>query len=202
AMLTQRDLAARVGYHYSYISRIEKNQHLPGIATLMGRFIPALEIQSEPEWLERLLGLASGIPKKSSVSADAAAKPTVNEEKVYRPPVSLTSLLGREKESEQIIESLQREDIRILTLIGPPGVGKTRLSLYVAEKLAGHFVNGAIFVNLAPISLDTIVLTTLGAALDVHASSDTSIQMVLETFLQKKNLLIVMDNFEQVLQAA
>src|SRR4030095_8253864 len=94
AMLTQRDLAARVGYHYSYISRIEKNQHLPGIATLMGRFIPALEIQSEPEWLERLLELASGIPKKPSVSADAAAKPTVNEEKVYRPPVSLTSLLG------------------------------------------------------------------------------------------------------------
>jgi predicted ATPase len=200
AMLTQRDLAARVGYHYSYISRIEKNVHIPGIATLMGRFIPALEIQSEPEWSERLLELASGIPKKLPLSTDAAT-PVVHEEKVYRPPSSLTALLGREKESEQIIESLQRGDIRILTLIGPPGVGKTRLSLHVAEKLAAQFVNGAVFVNLAPISDHTMVLTALGAALDVHESSDASIQSMLETFLQKKSLLIVMDNFEQVLQA-
>ena len=200
AMLTQRDLAARVGYHYSYISRIEKNVHIPGIATLMGRFIPALEIQSEAAWSERLLELASGIPKKPPLFTDAA-KPVVHEEKVYRPPSSLTALLGREKESKQIIESLQREDIRILTLIGPPGVGKTRLSLHVAEKLAGHFSNGAVFVNLAPISDHALVLTALGAALDVHESSDTSMQSVLETFLQKKSLLIVMDNFEQVLQA-
>ena len=201
AMLTQRDLAARVGYHHSYISRIEKNQHLPGLAILMGRFIPALEIQSEPEWTERLLKLASPAPEEPQESA-GAAKPAIREEKVYRPPVSLTSLLGREQESEHIIRSLQRADVRLLTLVGPPGVGKTRLSLHVAEKLAGHFANGAIVVNLAPISDSTMVLTALGSALDVHASSDSSIQSVLEIFLQRKNLLIVLDNFEQVMQAA
>src|SRR5262245_9225674 len=107
AMLTQRELAARVGYHYSYISRIEKNQHLPGLAILMGRFIPALEIQAEPEWTERLLKLASPVPGKPQESA-GHAKPAIREEKVYRPPVSLTSLLGREQESEHMIRSLQR----------------------------------------------------------------------------------------------
>jgi len=201
AQLTQRDLAAQVGYHYSYISRIEKNQHTPAIATLLGRFIPALDIKDEPEWTERLLELASGNQENQRAST-RKEKPTVPEEKVYRPQVSLTSLLGRESESKQIIESLLNENVRLLTLIGPPGVGKTRLSQHVAEKLAGHFTNGAVFVNLAPISHFAMVLTALGQALDVHESSDTSIQVVLETFLQKKNLLVIMDNFEQVLEAS
>ena len=57
--LTQRELAAQVNYHYSTISRIEKNNHIPDVPTLMGRFVPALDLDDKPEWISRLQELAS-----------------------------------------------------------------------------------------------------------------------------------------------
>src|SRR5919204_3216387 len=74
AELSQRELALQVGYHYSYMSRIEKNERLPDSATLMARFVPALGLEDEPQWTERLLRLAASeektmAPRKSGQMA-------------------------------------------------------------------------------------------------------------------------------------
>jgi len=201
AHLTQRQLAAKVSYHYSYISRIEKNQHVPAVSTLMGRFVPALEIQNEPEWTERLLELVSQEQNEQENPPDGAKK-TVPEIKVFRPPVSLTSMLGREEESKQLIQLLENDEVHIVTIVGPPGVGKTRLSLHMAEQVAGRFANGVIFVDLTPIPHFAMVLWALAEALEVQETAETPIEVAIESFLKSKELLIIFDNFEQVLPAS
>ena len=79
--LSQKELAMQVGYHYSYMSRIEKNQRTPDPTTLMARFVPALSLDSEPEWTARLLELAGGTetrvtPAQSALSGTKPAPPT------------------------------------------------------------------------------------------------------------------------------
>src|SRR5215510_2898066 len=66
AELSQKELALQVGYHYSYICRIEKNQRMPDTNTLMTRFVPALSLDDEPQWTARLLELAGGSEEKTS----------------------------------------------------------------------------------------------------------------------------------------
>src|SRR6266498_5049180 len=77
AELSQKELAMQVGYHYSYMSRIEKNQRTPDPTTLMARFVPALYLDSEPEWTARLLELAGGTETQpgSAIASSDGSKP-------------------------------------------------------------------------------------------------------------------------------
>ena len=195
ASLTQRNLAQRVGYHYSYLSRLEKNVRPPDELILRTRFIPALKIEKESDWAARLLELAS-----QPTAPDAPASGPGWEEANL--PASLTPLLGRESESAALFNILSSEDVRLVTLIGPPGVGKTRLSLHIAEQLASTFKDGAIFVDLMPVSDPVQVIPALAAALGTLETNEVQIFEGVKTALRERNLLIVMDNFEQVLEAA
>ena len=80
-------------------------------------------------------------------------------------PIQLTPLIGREKEMALAAHLLRRDDVRLLTLTGPGGTGKTRLGLQVAAELSDHFADGVFFVNLAPIRDPTLVLPTIALAL-------------------------------------
>ncbi len=201
AHLTQRELAGLVGYHYSYMSYLEKNMRIPDEATLLGRFIPALGLEDEPELTARLLELA-GDRQKKSILTMREAEPAISEENVYQLPPSLTAIFGREKELTSLTKDMLQDHVRILTIIGPPGVGKTRLALHVAEQLVDHFKHGAVFVNLAPVEQSEMVFAALIEALGIQETSISSSLFVLQSFLQNKNLLIIFDNFEQVLSAA
>ncbi len=117
-------------------------------------------------------------------------------------PVQPTPLIGREREVAAVQQLLLREDVRLLTLTGPGGSGKTRLGLYVAAELSDHFPDGISFVNLAPISDAELVVPTIAQTLGVKESSTRSMVEQLQAFLQEKLLLLVLDNFEQVVSAA
>src|SRR5438876_7978067 len=117
-------------------------------------------------------------------------------------PVQPTPLIGREREVAAVQRLLLREDVRLLTLTGPGGSGKTRLGLQVAAELSDHFTDGIYFVNLAPISDAELVVPTIAQTLGVKESPMRLMVEQLQTFLQEKLLLLVLDNFEQVVSAA
>src|SRR5947209_7188347 len=117
-------------------------------------------------------------------------------------PVQPTPLIGREREVAAVQQLLLREDVRLLTLTGPGGSGKTRLGLQVAAELSNHFPDGIYFVNLAPISDAELVVPTMAQTLGVKESPTRSMVEQLQVFLQEKLLLLMLDNFEQVVSAA
>lgn len=117
-------------------------------------------------------------------------------------PASLTSLVGREREVREVEDLLRRPDVRLVTLTGPGGVGKTRLALRLAERLAGDFPSGVAFVSLAPIAEPYLVPSAIAHALGVRESGWRPIGEMLGSFLRGRRVLLVLDNFEQVVDAA
>ena len=117
-------------------------------------------------------------------------------------PVQPTPFMGREKEVTAIEGLLRREDVRLLTLTGTGGTGKSRLALEVAAKLRNGFADGVFFVNLAPISDPDLVVSTIAQALELKETGDSSLLDLLKSSLREKKLLLLLDNFEQVVSAA
>ncbi|MGZ3642914.1 MAG: tetratricopeptide repeat protein [Ktedonobacteraceae bacterium] len=117
-------------------------------------------------------------------------------------PIQPTSLIGREKEVAALLNLLRREEVRLLTLTGPGGTGKTRLGLQVAAELIDIFPDGVYYVNLAPLSDPALVLPTLAQTLDIKEISELPLLELLKSSLHLKHLLLLLDNFEQVVGAA
>jgi predicted ATPase/DNA-binding CsgD family transcriptional regulator len=117
-------------------------------------------------------------------------------------PVPLTPLVGREQERAAVCGLLRRPEVRLLTLTGTGGIGKTRLGLAVANDLLADYADGVYFVNLAPIGDPALVIPTIAQALDVKETAGRLLLELLRAFLREKHLLLVLDNFEQVPSAA
>ncbi len=96
---------------------------------------------------------------------------------------------------------LRSGQARLLTLSGPGGVGKTRLALQVAAELHGNFSNGTFFVSLAPVSNPDLVLSTIADTLGVREANGQSLLSSLCAIVESKHLLLILDNFEQILVA-
>src|SRR5262245_55646963 len=115
ARLTQEELGRAVGYSRPQITLLEKNQRLPSVTTVTALFVPALDLDDAPELAQRLIDLAASVHQ-----------PRTNL------PAPVNALVGREREAAQVRDYCLTPDKRLITLIGPPGIGKTRLSLQVA----------------------------------------------------------------------
>lgn len=119
-------------------------------------------------------------------------------------PLQLTSFLGRDGEMAEVERLLTTS--RLLTLTGAGGSGKTRLALQVASQIAsqhlGQFKNGVFFVNLAPLTDPNLVAATIAQTLGLREAPGRPLLDTLKAYLQDKEVLLLLDNFEQVLQAA
>ncbi len=117
-------------------------------------------------------------------------------------PLQPTPFIGREKELTALVKLLLHEDVRLVTLTGPAGVGKSRLAVQAAAELVDDFADGVFFVSLASAIDPTLVVSGIAQALGVKEAGDRPLLDVLKEELRSKSMLLVLDNFEQVVQAA
>ena len=117
-------------------------------------------------------------------------------------PAQLTPLIGREQEVAAVCTLLRRPEVRLVTLTGTGGVGKTRLALQVATDLMDDFANGVCFIPLASIGDPELVVPTIARTLELKEIGQQSLPDLLKAYLQDEHLLLLLDNFEQVVTAA
>jgi len=117
-------------------------------------------------------------------------------------PASLISLLGREHETGALSQLLRSSEVRLVTITGPGGVGKTSLALQLAHDVQDPFTDGVFFISLAAITDSTLIIPTIAQTLGVIESPNRLLFDSLKDFLQNKQTLLLLDNFEQIISVA
>jgi predicted ATPase/DNA-binding XRE family transcriptional regulator len=178
--LSQAQLADKAGCSVNTIRKLESDERRPS-RELAIRLATVVELP-QPERAE-FVRLARRTGSVSNI------------------PAPMTRLIGREDDVAVLRERLLRPEVRLLTLIGPPGVGKTRLAQQVATELRDGFRDGAAFVALSVVRDAPLVVDSIARSLGVRVMASRSIEQTLTEYLRQRQLLLVLDNFEQILSA-
>jgi predicted ATPase/DNA-binding XRE family transcriptional regulator len=212
AGLSQEELAERAGLSVRGISDLERGQRSSPFPETVRRLADGLglndaeraelTVAARPELAGSAPPAKAVAPATRGTGAPATPPTTPSPPHPRRLPVPPTRLVGREGEVANLVALLRRPDVRLVTLIGPGGVGKTRLALAVAEELAADFSDGAVWVEVAAAREPALVIAAVAHALGIRESGGTPLAAALGTTLAGRDLLLVLDNFEQVLPAA
>ena len=196
--LAQQELAKQIGCSPSLIFKIESDERRPSrqVAELLAQH---LEIPLD----QRELFLK--IARKEKITDTLGEIRPSNQFSVHsknRIPNSIDSLVGREFELAEISRLLLDPNCHMLTLTGTGGIGKTRLALEAALQEQESFVYGGVFINLAPLNGRDQIVTAIADSLGIvlYNASDRSVQLI--AHLHDKELLLVLDNFEHLLNMA
>lgn len=198
---TQERLAEQVGCAVETIRKIEAGTRRPSraiAAQLAEHLAIAPEHRAEFMRHARFVADTAGgrLQPPAVVAVSRATVPPLHV------PTSLTPLLGRADDLAALHRLIFRTDVRLLTLVGAPGVGKTRLALQLAASLGASFPDGVWWVALTPVHNPQFVLSTLAQTLGVQPVDGQSVLTTLQQQLQHKHLLLVLDNMEHVVSAA
>lgn len=197
---TQRDLADRVSCSVETIYKIEAGQRRPSveIARLLGTelSIPDSELEAFIQFARSKQAMTVLNKRVEVAPWRSAFVPNNNL------PMQLTPLIGREQLLTQASDQLKREDVRLLTLLGPPGIGKTRLSIDLGEKVLLDFPHGVFFVELGAVNDPDQIIPAIAQALDILLTGRQDPLQNLKQYLYERNLLLILDNFEHLLDAA
>ncbi|HZC05877.1 MAG TPA: adenylate/guanylate cyclase domain-containing protein [Ktedonobacterales bacterium] len=117
-------------------------------------------------------------------------------------PVQPTPIFGRQEVAQRLIALLEQDDVRVLTLMGPGGIGKTRVALEIAAQMSDQFTDGVYFVALSPLTEPALVADTIARTLSLRAGGAATAEEQLHGALAHRQMLLVLDNFEAVVAAA
>jgi predicted ATPase/transcriptional regulator with XRE-family HTH domain len=199
--LTQDQLAREVGCSIVTIRKLESDERRPS-RQIAERLAECLRIA--PQERVAFIGLARAEPYRDEALAlapDSMPHPAPQRTRSNL-PLPLTRLIGRKQEVTAVRSTLLRADTRLLTLSGPPGIGKTRLALQVATELRDAFADGAYFVDLAAIRDPELVMSAIAQVLAIRQIGGRPLTESLQDYLHDKRVLLLLDNFEQVVDAA
>jgi predicted ATPase/DNA-binding XRE family transcriptional regulator len=196
ARLTHEMLAERAGLSVRGISDLERGIIRAPRRETLEMLADALNLPEEERQEWELLR------RRLAARTSGERPPEIPERTQTNIPVPLTPLIGREQEISEISSILHRPHIRLITLTGPGGVGKTRVALEVAARLWSDFRDGTFIVNLATLNDPERVLPTIAATLQVQSTQGTPLPAAINAALESRNLLLVLDNMEHVVRAA
>ena len=204
--LTQVDLAERLACSPVLVQKIEAGERTASsqLAVLIAEWL-GVHHKRHHLFLDFARGQLDIAQAEVIFGYAVVAPATFSSGNLPRLPTPITSLVGRNVEVHRVERLLFGKEPRLLTLTGPPGIGKTRLALHVAHDVldrGDHFKDGVFFVSLASIADPDLVVTTIAQALSMHDKNAKSMLGNLQESLGSKEALLVLDNFEQVLDAS
>lgn len=205
ARLTQEELGRSVGYSREQIARLENGSRLPDLAVIAALFVPALLLERERALVEQFLALAGQTRREVQVSITHTQETrvqVVEEIEVvarpfFSPPAPLWPLLGRQWEMAALLDLLP--SARLITIVGAPGIGKTRLALEVANAAAAQFADGAAFISLAEVQRPGEIAYAVLDQLDIELLPQQTPDDAVAEALRPRQVLLVMDNCEHLL---
>ncbi len=196
--LTREGLAGRVGCSAGTIQKLEEEERRPS-AQMAQRLAEIFNIP--PDEQPAFLRFARGeLHSQIAETQEEAPWKTSAKLPASHLPIMVTSLIGREKEIADVYSYLLSPDIHLVTLIGPPGIGKTRLSIESARTALPDFPHGVFFVPLASLDNPTLIAVTVAQAMGYVGARNVSTMEQLKEGIGNKQLLIVLDNCEHLIE--